>query len=58
MPTLLDLPGPSRRVRVEPLRLPVPERVPMPDTPAAPDPREPAQGPPAERESEPARSLA
>jgi hypothetical protein len=54
MPTLLDLPGPSRRVRVEPLRLPVPERVPMP---AAPEPREPAQAPPAEREPQPARSL-
>jgi hypothetical protein len=30
MPVLLDLPGPSRRIRVEPLRLPSPAQSPAP----------------------------
>jgi hypothetical protein len=52
MPVLLDLPGPSRRIRVEPLRLPTPAREPAParehdDAPA-----------PAEHEREPAREPA
>ncbi|MET0602411.1 MAG: hypothetical protein ABW167_10510 [Baekduia sp.] len=45
MPDLLDLPGPSRRIRVEPLRLPVPAQ--------APREREPAHDEPAP-EAEPA----
>lgn len=46
MPVLLDLPGPSRRIRVEPLRLPEPAQ------PAAP--REPAEAPaPATPDREP-----
>jgi hypothetical protein len=46
MPVLLDLPGPSRRIRVEPLRLP---------QPAQPAPaREPAEAPaPGAPEREP-----
>ena len=49
----LDLPGPSRRIRVEPLRLPVPSREPVPaeDPRIAPDrapgPAEPAPSPAA-----------
>jgi len=46
VPVLLDLPGPSRRIRVEPLRLPEPAREPVPEpptpapgsVPAPPDP--------------------
>ncbi|HEY4097802.1 MAG TPA: hypothetical protein VGM33_19935 [Baekduia sp.] len=53
MPDLLDLPGPSRRIRVEPLRLPTPAREPAPareydDAPAPAEPqrdREPAREP-------------
>ncbi|WP_205698758.1 hypothetical protein [Conexibacter sp. SYSU D00693] len=48
MPQLLDLPGPSRRIRVEPLRLPEPVREPAHDEPA------PAGEPLPEREPEPA----
>jgi hypothetical protein len=49
MPVLLDLPGPSRRIRVEPLRVPAPTREPAPareldDQPA-----------PSEHEREPQR---
>jgi hypothetical protein len=44
MPDLLDLPGPSRRIRVEPLRLPGPA--------VAPREREPDREP--MREAEPA----
>lgn len=55
MPVLLDLPGPSRRIRVEPLRLPEPARRAAPPAPApvepAPAEREPAPLP--EREAEP-----
>ena len=43
MPVLLDLPGPSRRIRVEPLRLPGPAQQPAP-------PREPDREPAPERE--------
>ena len=56
MPVLLDLPGPSRRIRVEPLRLPeparraAPERAPVEPAPAE---REPAAVPEREREAEP-----
>jgi hypothetical protein len=46
MPDLLDLPGPSRRIRVEPLRLPVPAQ--------APREREPDREPARESEPEPA----
>jgi hypothetical protein len=49
-PCALDLPGPSRRIKVEPLRLPEPQREPPPAEPAPP-PREPAEQP----EREPAR---
>ena len=56
MPDLLDLPGPSRRIRVEPLRLPVPAQAPRerePDRAPAPEPGpEPATTP--EREPVPA----
>jgi hypothetical protein len=34
MPDLLDLPGPSRRIRVEPLQLPVPAVAPREREPA------------------------
>ena len=46
MPELLDLPGPSRRIVVEPLRVPEPPPAePAPDAPAeAPAPR-PAEEP-------------
>jgi hypothetical protein len=54
MSVLLDLPGPSRRIRVEPLRLPVPAQAPREREPA----REPAEAPDRaapvpEREREP-----
>ncbi len=61
-PEALDLPGPSRRIRVEPLRLPEPARRDEPERPApqpAPE-REPAREParepekPARPEREPA----
>jgi hypothetical protein len=53
MPVLLDLPGPSRRIRVEPLRLPVPAQAPRerePEPAEAPDRAAPAP----EREPVPA----
>lgn len=56
MPVMLDLPGPSRRIRVEPLTLPSPARRPAPDlaperehdpAPVEPEPaREPARSGP------------
>ncbi|HET6506039.1 MAG TPA: hypothetical protein VFG42_04575 [Baekduia sp.] len=47
MPVCLDLPGPSRRIRVEPLVLPAPARA-----PAERDaPREQPEPRPAEREA-------
>lgn len=57
VPSALDLPGPSRRIRVEPVRLPEPARAPSePDRPAAPskdpEPRRPEPAP--EREPVPA----
>jgi hypothetical protein len=48
---LLDLPGPSRRIRVEPLRLPDPSRAPehvpaeREPAPAEPGPAEPVREP-------------
>jgi hypothetical protein len=54
MPDLLDLPGPSRRIRVEPLRLPGPAVAPLerePDREPALEP-EPAAAP--DREPVPA----
>jgi hypothetical protein len=51
MPVLLDLPGPSRRIRVEPLRLPTPARDPAPA-------REHDAPEPAEHEREPQREPA
>ncbi len=55
MPVALDLPGPSRRVRIEPLRLPVPDREPARDRPAEPAPQpEPERAPVAPREPAPA----
>jgi len=57
MPYLLDLPGPSRRIRVEPLRLPDPARRPAPtrehDGSPAGDPAEREPQPSREREREP-----
>jgi hypothetical protein len=55
MPDLLDLPGPSRRIRVEPLRLPVPAQAPREREPAHDEPTpeaEPVTAP--EREPVPA----
>jgi hypothetical protein len=55
MPDLLDLPGPSRRIRVEPLRLPVPAQAPREREPSHDEPApeaEPAAAP--EREPVPA----
>ena len=49
-PSGLDLPGPSRRITVEPLRLPEPARRPEPE-PA----REPLPQTPPERSPEPER---
>jgi hypothetical protein len=49
-PSLLDLPGKSRRIRVEPIAPPVPRREPAP---AEPERREPAPAEP-ERREEPA----
>ena len=51
MPVLLDLPGPSRRIRVEPLRLPEPAREPAAPPREAEPEREPAVAP--EREPVP-----
>jgi len=58
-PEGLDLPGPSRRIRVEPLRPPEPVRRDEPPPERLPDPppereREPAPEQPARREREPA----
>jgi hypothetical protein len=56
MPDLLDLPGPSRRIRVEPLRLPVPAQAPREREPARePEPAEAPDraAPMPEREREP-----
>lgn len=57
-PEALDLPGPSRRIRVEPVRLPEPARRDEPERPA-PEPapereRSPEPEKPARREREPA----
>jgi hypothetical protein len=54
-PRALDLPGPSRRIRVEPIRLPEPARRPAEDPPRPPKqpPRIPEPGKP-EREPTPA----
>ena len=55
-PEALDLPGPSRRIRVEPIRLPEPARR---DEPApAPDPEPQRPAPPAEPAREPERDPA
>jgi hypothetical protein len=43
VPVALELPGPSRRIVVEPVVLPEP--VPEPAEPAAPEPPEPAEAP-------------
>ncbi|HEV2813790.1 MAG TPA: hypothetical protein VGW10_11120 [Solirubrobacteraceae bacterium] len=48
-PVALDLPGPSRRITIEPLRLPVPAVAPPPPPPS-PDP--------AREEPEPVREPA
>jgi hypothetical protein len=52
MPVLLDLPGPSRRIRVEPLRVPAPAQTPAParehdDAPAPPEREREPLGEPA-----------
>lgn len=55
-PRLLDLPGPSRRVRVEPMELPIPARPPAPVEPEhqpAPAPVEPSREPAPVPEREP-----
>jgi hypothetical protein len=47
-PTALDLPGPSRRIRIEPLRLPGPAQEPAPPEPRREEPapaEEPAREP-------------
>ena len=49
LPVGLDLPGPSRRITIEPLRLPLPATEPTP-APAEPPPAEPPREQP-----EPAR---
>jgi hypothetical protein len=51
VPVLLDLPGPSRRIRVEPLRLPAPAQAPRE---REPDPVEPERVEAPEREPVPA----
>jgi len=38
VPVCLDLPGPSRRIRVEPLRLPAPAQAPAAPREAEPEP--------------------
>ncbi|HEY6761318.1 MAG TPA: hypothetical protein VI318_17600 [Baekduia sp.] len=46
MTVCLDLPGPSRRIRVEPLRLPGPAQAPAaPEREAEPVEREPVEAP-------------
>ncbi|MCW2983017.1 MAG: hypothetical protein JWR63_587 [Conexibacter sp.] len=45
MPVLLDLPGPSRRIRVEPLRLPAPAQAPARERDRESEPAVPAQEP-------------
>jgi hypothetical protein len=50
-PQALDLPGPSRRITVEPVRLPVPQRAPE-APPAEPEPP-PSEAPPPQPEPEP-----
>ncbi|WP_187368759.1 hypothetical protein [Baekduia soli] len=52
MPDLLDLPGPSRRIRVEPLQPPVPVR--RPAAPPEPVPERAPAPPERERRPEPA----
>jgi hypothetical protein len=55
-PEGLDLPGPSRRIRVEPLRLPEPARRAEPERPEpAPEPR---RAPEPDREPVPQRGRA
>lgn len=55
-PVGLDLPGPARRIRIEPVKLPdttpLPEREPAPEPAAPAEPREPE--PPKAPEHEPA----
>ncbi len=51
-PVLLDLPGPSRRVRVEPVELPIPARPPEPAPAPEPAP-EPARAPAPTPERDP-----
>ena len=46
----LDLPGPSRRIRVEPLVVPAPARDPSPEREPAGPPREPVPEVAPERE--------
>jgi hypothetical protein len=43
VPVALDLPGKSRRIRIEPLRPPVAPKEPLPER--APAPREPVKEP-------------
>jgi len=50
VPVCLDLPGPSRRIRVEPLRLPAPAQA-----PAAPREADPAEREPRPVEAPPER---
>ena len=52
MPVALDLPGPRRRIRVEPVRTPEPEPIPE-RQPAPREPSEPVPAEPQRRESEP-----
>lgn len=51
-PVALDLPGPSRRITIEPLRLPLPATEPAPAEPAPAEP--PREQPEPAREPVPA----
>ncbi len=59
-PSALDLPGPSRRIRVDPIRIPKPSREPAPAKPAPAPPPEPSEAPARDPEPErrPAREPA
>jgi hypothetical protein len=50
VPVALDLPGKSRRIRVEPLRAPTSPKEPMPERAPAPEP------PPVKEPAQPSRS--
>jgi hypothetical protein len=51
VPVCLDLPGPSRRIRVEPLRLPAPAQAPARERERDLEPAEPGERRPVERDA-------